>query len=335
VNSVRTLASVARGLAGAAALLAATAPSSAATHRYLVLPFENLSPERSLNWIGDALSMSLSDRLELLGMRTVTRVERIDALEALGIPEGKPVTLATVLKIVAGVRADRVVSGNFAYDPKNGVVVSGRLLDPLAAREIWEGTRPGTLAGIFSLMDPLVIEAATRDESRLSPAAPSALTSIADPPLTVYELLVRALLETEPEKRLAALRKALDVDRQSIPVRRALAVEQFDQGLLAEALGSVDAIPPEASPDGWRMHLLRGRILAARGDLDGAIAALSKSIALGDSADAHLLLARLSASRGDAPRALAEVELAAGLDPGNPEIDVVRALANKSATPPI
>jgi len=300
-----------------------------------VLPFENLSSERSLNWLGDALAMSLSDRLELLGMRTVTRVERIDALEGLGIPDGKPVTLATTLKIVAAVRADRVVTGSFTYDAKNGVVVSGRLLDAGAAREIWEANRPGTLAGIFALMDPFVIEAANRDDSRLSPQAPSALASIGDPPLTVYEILVRALLETEPERRLSALLKALDMDRRSITVRRAVAIEQFDQGLLADALASVDALPAEACPDGWRMHLLRGRILAARGDLDGAVASLAKSIALGDSAGAHLLLARLSASRGDMARAQAEVDLAAGLDPGNPELEAVRSIARKPSAPPI
>jgi len=335
VTSGPALPSLLRRLTGALALLAATLPATAGTRRYVVLPFENLSSERSLSWLGDALAMSLSDRLELLGMRTVTRVERLDALEGLGIPDGKPVTLATALKIVASVRADRVVTGSFTYDPKSGVSVTGRLLDAGAAREIWEGTRPGTLAGIFALMDPLVIEAANGDASRLSPAAAGALTSIPDPPLPVYEILVRALQETEPEKRLAALRRALDVDQRSIPVLRAIALEQLDQGLLADALASVDAAPAEAGPDGWRMHLLRGRILAARGDLDGAVAALGKSIALGDSADAHLLLARLSASRGDADRAQAEVDLAAGIDPGNPELEAVRRLARRSSPRPI
>lgn len=322
-----------RLLAGAAALLAAAGAASAGPRRYLVVPFENLSAERSLNWIGEALAISLADRLELLGMRTVTRAERLDALEALGLPDGKPLTLASTIKVASSVRADRFVAGNFTYDPNNGVVVSGRLLDVEAARQIWEGSRPGTLAGVFSLMDPLVLEAASLDEARVSSAAPSSLSTISDPPLTIYEILVRGMQEPEPSSRLAALQKGLDMDRRSIPLRRAIAFEQFDGGRLPDSLASLDGIDAASCPDGWRLHLLRARILAAQGDLDASIAALSKSIAAGDSADAHVLLARLLATRGDAPRANAEIDLAAGLDPGHPDLPAVRSLAGKILPP--
>ena len=303
----------------AAALFAPTT-AVAGPHRYLVVPFENLSRERSLNWIGDALALSLADRLELLGMRTAGRGERLDALESLGLPDGKPLSLASASRLAAAVRADRLVTGTFNYDPNVGVVVSGMLLDPRSVNQIWEGTHPGALARILSLMDPLVLEAAAKDTSRLSPADPSTLGTFSDPPLTVYETLVKALLEPEPERRLAALQKALGMDRRSTAIRRAIAFEQFDGGRLAEALATLDGIAADQCPDGWRLHLLRARILAAQGNLDAALQSLSKSIAAGDSADAHLLLARLSSTRGETARARAEIEIARGLDPGNPEL---------------
>jgi len=311
--------------AGAALLVAA--PALASPRRYLVVPFENLSSERSLNWLGEALSLSLADRLEVLGMRTVTRSERIEGLESIGLPDGKPLTVASILKLASAVRADRIVTGSFTYDPNSGVVVAGRLLDRASTAQIWEGSRPGTLSGILGLMDPLVLEAAARDEARVSPAAPSALTSIQDPPLTVYEILIRGLQEADPEKRLESLRKGLAATGRSPALRRAIVFEQFESGNLPEALAALDDLDAAACPDAWRVHLLRARILATRGDIDGSIAALSRSIAAGDSAEAHLLLARLAASRGEKGRSRTEADIAAGLDPGNPDLPRVRALA--------
>ncbi|MBI3449832.1 MAG: hypothetical protein HY049_13060 [Acidobacteria bacterium] len=62
------------------------------------------------------------------------------------------------------------------------------------------------------------------------------------------------------------------------------------------------------------------------GNLDGSAAALARSIAARDTAEAHLLLARLSANRGDAARAAAKIDNAAGLDPTNPQFEAMRKL---------
>ncbi|HZE89533.1 MAG TPA: tetratricopeptide repeat protein [Verrucomicrobiae bacterium] len=325
-----------RAARGAAALAVALclphAAFGATPHRYLVLPFENVSAERSLNWIGEALALGVADRLELMGLHALARAERLDAMEAAGVPDGKAVTLATTLKIVAAARADRFVTGTFRFDPKSGVTVTYRLFDAGRATEISDGTRSGALSGVFSLTDPLVAEAVGRDLDGAATALPPTLASFADPPLPIYEAMVRALLETEPERRLSALQKALEMDHRSGPVRRYLALEQIGQGQLPEALASLEGVAAESSPDGWRVNLLRARILAAQGNLDGATAALARSIAARDTAEAHLLLARLSATRGDAARAAAEIDLAAGLDPTHPELDAARRLV--AATPP-
>ncbi len=310
----------------AALLLAAAESSAAAPRRYLVMPFENLSAERSLNWLSEALASSLADRFELLGMRTVTREERVQALDSLAFPPGTQPTLASTLRLAAAVRASRFVTGSYTYDPKDGVVVSARLLDVDAARQIWGGKRPGTLAGIFSLMDPLALEGAVQDDSRVSVPAPSTLGSISDPPLPLYEILVRGIQEPDPDRRVATLEKGLVMNRLSPALLKALAFEMFDAGRLDEALSRLDQIPEASCPDGWRLQLLRGRILAAQGNPAGAVAALSRSIAAAESPDAHLLLARLHAAAGEKASAGTEIDLAAGLDPEHPELAEVRAL---------
>jgi len=299
--------------------------------RYLIVPFENLSSERSLNWIGEALAMSLADRFELLGMRTVTRSERLEALDDMVLPSGAPLTLASDLKLAGAVRAGRLVAGTYDFDPNNGVVVTARLVDVKAGAQLWEGSRPGTLAGIFSLMDPVVLQAAASDEARVSAVAPSDLSSISDPPLPLYEVIVRGVLESDPDRRVAALEKGLEMNPKAPALLRALAFTLYDAGRLDDALSRLDAIPEGSAADGWRLFLLRARILLARNDTNGALSALSRSVAAGESADAHVLLALIHARRGERTRAQSELDLASGFDPGHPEIPEVKALL--SGTP--
>ncbi len=308
-----------------AVLWTATAPTVAGPSRYLVMPFENLSSEPSLNWLGEAIAISVAERLELLGMRTVTRRERLDALEDLSLPPETPLSLATTFRIAESVRARRLVVGSFTFEQANGVEVTARLIELETMKPIWEGTRQGSLAGIFSLSNPLVLAAAALDEHRVSSAAPGELETVSDPPLPLYEIIVRASFERTPEERIAALQKGLEMNSRSEPLREALAFATADAGLIDEALANLDAVPPESSLVGWRLYLLRARLLVVKGEIDKAIEALHRSVAAGENAEAHLLLARLSIRKGDHLRARAELDLAAGLDPGHPGIPDIRA----------
>lgn len=305
-------------------LAAAISASQAGPRRYLVMPFENLSSEPSLSWLGEAVAMSLEDRLELLGMRTVGRTERSDALEDLSLPSGVPLTLATTLRVAERTRASFLVTGSFDYDAEAGVMVKARLLDLDGKKQIWQGSRSGSLAKIFMLMDPLVTEAATADRNRVSPAPIGSLSDVEDPPLPVYEIIVRSLSEEEPEQRVAALEKGLEIDARSAPLMRALAFANADAGRVEEALRRIRAIPSDKTDHDWRLLLLEARMRLAEKDQAGAMESISRSIAVGESAGAHLLMARLLASRGEKDRAAAEIDLAEGLDPGHPEIRDLR-----------
>jgi len=306
-------------------LLLAASAAEAGPRRYLVMPFENLSSEPSLSWLGEAVAKSLEDRLEVLGMRTVSRRERADALEDLSLPEDAPFTLATTFRLAERMRASRVVTGSFDYDPKAGVMVKARLVDLDGKRQLWQGSRSGSLAKIFTLMDPLVKAAALADGNRVSPAPMDALAEVEDPPLPVYEVIIRSLSEDEPEQRVAALEKGLEIDTRSAPLMRALAFANADAGRVEESLRRIAAIPDESKARDWRLYLLEARMKMAEKDEAGAMEALSRSISVGESAGAHLLMARIYAARGEKDRASAEIDLAEGLDPGHPGIRDLRS----------
>jgi tetratricopeptide (TPR) repeat protein len=265
-------------------------------------------------------------------MRTVARSERLDAQEGFGLPSGTPLTLASQMKLAGSLRATRLVTGTYKFDPANGVTVTGYLIDAALGTRLWDASRPGTLAKIFGLMDPIVLKAADFDRDRLSRVPLNAITSVADPPLPIFEVIVRSQQEADPDRRVTALEKGLDMNSKSPALLRALAFALYDAGRNADAIARIDAIPDGSLPDAWRLHLLRARILMVRNDTDAAIAALSKSIAAGNSADAHVYLARVLIGRGDRVRAQTEIDVAAALDPGHPEIPEVRSILTGRAT---
>src|SRR5438477_12221586 len=80
--------------------LTATAAARADSSTVLVFPFENLSNDRTLDWIGEGIAELIVERLHPEpGVYVSSREERIAAFEDLGIPETTTVSRATALKL--------------------------------------------------------------------------------------------------------------------------------------------------------------------------------------------------------------------------------------------
>jgi TolB-like protein len=73
-----------------AALLAC--PGAAWADNYLVLPFVNMSADKSLDWIGDSLGEAVREALAAEGLVSVQREDRTEAYQRLSI---RPYALLT------------------------------------------------------------------------------------------------------------------------------------------------------------------------------------------------------------------------------------------------
>src|SRR5437899_3728870 len=96
-------------------MLFGTVQAGADPSTILVFPFENVTNDRTLDWIGEGISQLIIERLQPEhGIWTFSREERLGAFEKLGIPETTMVSRATALKLGWDMGADHVVTGTFS-----------------------------------------------------------------------------------------------------------------------------------------------------------------------------------------------------------------------------
>src|SRR4051794_8195995 len=176
-----------------AALTAAPHVASAqpAAGRILVIPFENVSREGRIVWLGEAASVLLADDLNALGSPAITRDERREAFDRLQVPPAASLTDATVIRIGQLVRASQVVVGSLSMDGNN-VVVRARAIVLDSAKVQVDVTERGPLPDLFATFE--------RVARRVAP--PSARTTVdverTHPPIAAFENYIKGLLAETP-----------------------------------------------------------------------------------------------------------------------------------------
>jgi len=131
-------------------MLFGTVQASADSSTIVVFPFENVTNDRTLDWIGEGISQLIIERLQQEdGTLTFSREERLGAFEKLGIPETTTVSRATALKLGWDMGADQVVTGRFAGTADNFQIVA-RVVD-MDAGAATEVTIEGKLQDVIPL----------------------------------------------------------------------------------------------------------------------------------------------------------------------------------------
>ncbi|MGH9337694.1 MAG: FlgO family outer membrane protein, partial [Vicinamibacteria bacterium] len=96
--------------------------------RTLVLPFEDLSDDRSQDWKGSVFEEALSSHLESAGIAVVDVPARNRQLREKGFAPGDAITRASAIVLAKDLGADRLVVGEFR--PIEGKIeVVARLID--------------------------------------------------------------------------------------------------------------------------------------------------------------------------------------------------------------
>lgn len=306
-------------------LLCAILATAAPTTRYAVLPFTFSPPHRELQWLTEAFALSVADRLEMLGLTVATRRERVEVAATGNLASASPATLASRLKLGRALRSDRSVTGFLALEPSGGddpargqLVVTMVIIDVKEDRFLHRRTLRGTMNELFSMMDEIALEAAWHDPVPPGPEARQTLKTLKDPPLPVFEAVMKAIVEKDPERQAALTESATVMAREHPLMLRRLADALIEAGRVEEGLGRLLALDPANQPDPWRLHLDIAEILLERQEIDAAALRTAQSIAARDTAPAHMLLARIALLRGDLPGASREAKRAAAIDPDSP-----------------
>lgn len=186
-------------------VLAAATTAHADTGTILVFPFENLSNDRSLDWIGEGIAELMVEKLQFEpGIYVFTRDERLADYEKLGIPESTLVSRATQLKLGWEIGADRVITGKFSGSADE-FQIAARTIEMEFSRASEEVTVHGKLQDIITLTNELLAKIVPGDTATLSH------------PQTAFENYTRGVLSSDPMKQVSFLETAVRQEPEHIP----------------------------------------------------------------------------------------------------------------------
>ncbi|MFQ5776528.1 MAG: tetratricopeptide repeat protein [Terriglobia bacterium] len=188
----------ARFLGGLLLVLLARAPAAAET--VLVLPFENESQVAGLEWVGESFAESLTERLAGEQRFSVTREERLAALQRLGLPATAPLSRAGALRLAEEVEADRVVLGEFNV-ADGQLLARAHLLDVRRLHLAADLDEEGPFEGLLSLQGRIAWRILRQLDSDFAATWEEFDRQFPLLPVSAFESYVRGRLALNPEQQ--------------------------------------------------------------------------------------------------------------------------------------
>jgi tetratricopeptide (TPR) repeat protein len=241
-------------------------PPDAAPGRVLVVPFENVTHDGRIIWMGEASSVLLADDLNAFGVSAITREERQQAFDALQVPPNASLTDATVIRIGQIVGAAQVVIGTVQLDGDD-LVVHARTIGLESGRLQSAVTERGPMADLFATFERMARRVMAPTAAGAGGAPP------VHPPVAAFENYIKGLLAETPATALTYLNAAVRADPRFDEVRLALWHVFDDQAEHERALAAVRAVPP-TSDLARRARFLAGLSETSLARYDDAFATL-------------------------------------------------------------
>jgi tetratricopeptide (TPR) repeat protein/TolB-like protein len=243
--------SLARVAAAVMLIAVAARPAGAQTPaRILVMPFENVTRESRIFWLGEASAVLLADDLNALGVGAITREERRMAFERLQVPPAASLTDATVIRIGQLVGASHVVVGSLRLQG-DSLVVNMRSIALEAGRLQHNVTEGGPMPDLFGIFERIARRIAQ------PPVGGSQEVPLDHPPIAVFENYIKGLLAETPTTAVAYLNAALQLQPSFARARLALWDVYDEQGDHERALAAVARVAAD-SPWSRRARFLAG-----------------------------------------------------------------------------
>ena len=308
----------------------ADAPADLAERTYLVLPFENVVEDASLDWLSTGLAMALGEYLQGFGARVMDDEERAVLLEGNGIPAGAGLSLGTALDLgrrarerPGGTRPDRLVLGRYEVHEGALTLQARVVILPEGKARPWS-SRAGRLKDLLDVQEELA-QVVLEDEGVRSPGRSGSIRKQrGGVPLLAFETYCRAMAETESKRRLQMLRRAV----QEFPgypkaaFQAAALLAKEERWTEAHTLLERAAFAPH--PYEADFHLLSASVALGRGNAERAAEEARRALTFAESARGRILLGRALLVLGERDEARAQLEAARSADPSDPDLEDLR-----------
>jgi len=208
----------------------------------LVLPFENKSGQATLNWISDSFPDTLNQRLTSAGFLTITRDDRLFALDHLGLPTDFRPTRATTIRIAQTLDAGFVIVGSFNVDGAR-VLVQAQVLD---VNRLWL-TQPledsSRLDSLFDVENAIAWKICHQISPTFSVAEQTFLSASNGIKLTAFENYIRGIGAPTPQERVKYLAAAVQESPGYVAAEIALGKEHYADREFDQAAAVMAKIP--------------------------------------------------------------------------------------------
>ncbi len=212
----------------------------------LVLPFENLSTQPGLDWIGASFPTLLDARLRSAGDLTIGRQDRIYAMQHLDLPANANLTHATIYKVAQMLDADAVILGS--YSVANGTVTAtAYVLQMHSPRMDGPLTESAPLNQLLDVEDGLAWQAARTIDPQLSQTRQSFLNAGHTLRLDTLENYMRGEIEPGAEERIRHLAIAVQLSPDFAPARLALGMAYFSNQQYNQAMDALAQVPAQSA----------------------------------------------------------------------------------------
>jgi tetratricopeptide (TPR) repeat protein len=293
----------------------------ASPENIVVLPFSNLTSNRSLDWVGESLSVALFETFSgELGF-VVKPEERDETLRQMNVRKYAPLTSATVLEIAVNLDAELIVSGTFEQVTKGiGAAPSLRIRAHLFNASKLQRIKDFEVSGTLEDLSLIQTHLSWQILSALNPASsPPEQTYLASHPtvrLDALDRYVHGLVATSHEQKLRLFSAAVKLQPNYSDAYFQLGSLYYSRREFRPALDSLAKVTPDDAHFREAMFL-RGLARYRGGEFREAadeFSRLAKNMPLGE------VLNNLGASqlRAGDPGAAASLQAALETDPADP-----------------
>ncbi|GAC1415166.1 MAG: hypothetical protein NVSMB62_02290 [Acidobacteriaceae bacterium] len=214
----------------------------------LVLPFDNRSNQPALGWIGDSFPYTLDQRLVSAGFLTISRDDRLYALDHLGLPVDFRPSRATTIRIAQQLDADFVVVGSFDVQnpntPNARIQVQAQVLDVNNLKMSAALTDSAELPRLFDVENAIAWKVAQRIDPHFAVAEQTFLAASGGVRLSSFENYIRGTSAPSAAERLKRLQSAV-TDTPNYPAALlALGKEEYAARQFEEAATTLAKIAP-------------------------------------------------------------------------------------------
>lgn len=208
----------------------------------LVLPFDNRTGQPNLAWMGDSFPDTLNQRFTSAGFLTITRDDRLYALDHLGLPADFKPTRATTIRMAQTLDADYVVVGSYTvHEGRIAVQAQALNVNQLRLSQPLEESSP--LERLFDVENAIAWKIARQIDPQFKVAEQTFLAASSGVKLSAFEDYIRGTGASNPQERQKRLQQAVQDTPNYAAALLALGKTQFAEREYDQAATTLAKVP--------------------------------------------------------------------------------------------